>query len=125
MSSYDPVFTDHFQHPRNIGKIESPSVESDVINQACMDRVHLTLRIESDQIAAARVMVHGCPQTIACASLLTTLIEDQPVSVALAIGREELAHALGGLPVNKRHAAALAIDALRTALENWSPEKRK
>lgn len=125
MSAYDPVFADHLQNPRNVGELESPSAQADVVNQACMDRVRLTMRIDGGRITAARILAQGCPQTIACASLLTTLIEGHSVEAALALEREQIAEAIGGLAVTKRHAAALAIDALRTALDGWQMQTKQ
>jgi NifU-like protein involved in Fe-S cluster formation len=39
---------------------------------------------------------------------------------AMKLSRKEIADALGGLPTRKHHAAALAIETLRSAIEECS-----
>jgi NifU-like protein involved in Fe-S cluster formation len=45
------------------------------------------------------------------------MLEGMSVDDALTLTRDDIAHALGGLPSRKKHAAALAIETLKRALE--------
>ena len=115
---YSQQIAEHIANPRNVGELESPSGTGDVVNQACMDRIKLTVRIDSDRLIEARVKAHGCPPTIAAASVLTELIIGRSLSEVESIGRQNVIDALGRLPPAKKHCAVLAIDALRAALED-------
>ncbi len=115
---YSQQVAEHIANPRNVGELESPSGTGDVINQACMDRIKLTVRIDGGRLTEARVKAHGCPPTIAAASVLTELIIGRSLSDVESLGRQDVIDALGRLPPAKKHCAVLAIDALRAALED-------
>ncbi len=83
----------------------------------CGDRLRLSLRVRSGRIEAARFLAYGCAPTLACGSVLTELLQERTVAEAMRLTRKDLLDALGGLPLRKQHAAALAIETLRTAIE--------
>jgi nitrogen fixation NifU-like protein len=84
-----------------------------------MDRILLTIKVADDRITDAKVKAHGCPPTIAAASVLTELIINRSLAEAEALGRGDVEIALERLPAAKKHCAVLAIDALRTAIEDY------
>jgi nitrogen fixation NifU-like protein len=53
---------------------------------------------------------------MACASAVTELAKGNLTSEALAIRKEDIVRAVGGLPAASGHAAQLAIDALQAVL---------
>src|SRR5262245_19494947 len=114
---YSKEVAEHIAHPRNIGEIESPSGVGDVTNEVCLDRIRLTIRVVENEIVDARVKTQGCPPTIAAASALTELIIGRSVEGAASLSKNDIVKALGHLPAAKAHCAILAIDALRSALE--------
>ncbi|MGB7585839.1 MAG: iron-sulfur cluster assembly scaffold protein, partial [Terriglobales bacterium] len=61
----------------------------------------------------------GCVPAIACGSALTELVQGRTVEEALALKREELLRAVGGLPEASAHASHLAIDTLVKALSKF------
>ena len=77
------------------------------------------MRIRKGRIEAARFLAYGCPPTLACGSALAELIEGMSIEDALKLTRREIVNAVGGLSTRKQHAAALAIEVLRAAVENW------
>lgn len=116
---YSQIITEHIANPRNVGELTDPSGRGDVTNLACMDRILLTIKVADERITDAKVKAHGCPPTIAAASVLTELIINRSLSEAGNIGRADVETALERLPVAKKHCAVLAIDALRTAIEDY------
>jgi nitrogen fixation NifU-like protein len=117
---YSPQLAEHIANPRNVGELENPSGIGDVINEVCLDRIRLTVRIEGDRLSDAKVKASGCPPTLAAASVLTELIIGRYVEEASSLTRNDIANALGHLPPAKAHCSALAIDALRAAIEGWN-----
>lgn len=85
-------------------------------NPACGDILKLTLRISNGRIAEIRFLAKGCVPAMACASLLTEMVQGKTVEEARKLRREELVKAIGGLPEASTHASHLAMDALRAAL---------
>jgi nitrogen fixation NifU-like protein len=115
------VFTeavlDHFQSPRNVGKLADATAFVEVTNPVCGDVLYLAARVENSHIAEARFLCQGCTTAIACASLLTVELTDRKISGAREITIEYLSGKLGGLPLATEHAAQLAVDALSALLD--------
>ena len=116
---YSPTFKDHLAHPRNVGEIPNASVIAEEVNPVCGDRLRLSLMISNGRIETAQYLAYGCPPTLVTGSVLTELIAGKTVDEALAITRSDLIDQVGGLPSRKHHAAALAIEALASAVKNF------
>jgi nitrogen fixation NifU-like protein len=115
---YSPQLAEHISNPHNVGEVESPSGIGDVTNEVCLDRIRLTVRVEGNRLTDAKVKASGCPPTIAAASVLTELIIGRSIDEVRSLARNDVADALGHLPPAKAHCTALAIDALRAAIES-------
>jgi nitrogen fixation protein NifU and related proteins len=114
---YSPQVLDHFQHPRNPGEVADPDASAQIENPACGDVLKLTLRVTAGRIEEVRFLAQGCVPAMACASLLTELVQGRTVAEARQLRREELVRALGGLPQASTHAGHLAMDTLAAALQ--------
>jgi nitrogen fixation protein NifU and related proteins len=113
---YSSQIADHIANPRNVGELDHPTGVGDVTNEVCLDRIRLSVCIAESKVTDARVKASGCPPTIAAASVLTELIIGRSIDELQSLTRKDVADALGHLPPAKSHCAALAIDALRTAI---------
>jgi nitrogen fixation NifU-like protein len=107
---------DHFEAPRNVGEIESPDAECRAGNPVCGDEVQVTFRLSGDRVEEVRFRAFGCHATIAAISLLTERIRGGTVTEAMAVTPEALAGWFKDLPKGRRHAAEVAVDAVRGAL---------
>ena len=114
---YSTIFKDRIANPRNAGELADANAVAEETNPVCGDRLRLALRVSHGRIEAARFLAYGCAPTLACGSVLTELVQDRTVAEAMRLTRKDLLDALGGLPSRKQHAAALAIETLRAALE--------
>jgi nitrogen fixation NifU-like protein len=114
---YSAAFKDHLTNPRCAGTLDHPDAVSEQTNPVCGDRLRLTLQLRDGRITAARFLAYGCPPTIACGSALAGMIEGMSIEEAALLTRQDIVSALDGLPSRKQHAAALAIETLRAALE--------
>jgi nitrogen fixation NifU-like protein len=72
---YSPLLLDHFQNPRNAGDVADPDASVQIENPACGDILKLTVRVADRRIAEIRFRAKGCVPAIACASLLTELVQ--------------------------------------------------
>jgi nitrogen fixation NifU-like protein len=113
---YSPTFKDHIANPRNAGELPDANATGEETNPVCGDRMRISLRLREGRIEAARYLAYGCPPTLVCGSMLTGLITGKTVAEAMRLTRRDLLDAIGGLPSRKQHAAALAIETLRSAL---------
>ncbi|MDQ3819155.1 MAG: iron-sulfur cluster assembly scaffold protein [Acidobacteriota bacterium] len=104
-------------NPRNAGELTDADAVAEETNPVCGDRLRLSLRLRGGRIEAARFLAYGCAPTLACGSALAEMLEGMEVEEALRLTRQDIARALHGLPARKQHAAALAIETLREAIE--------
>src|SRR2546426_5119342 len=119
---YSDIFKDHLANPRNAGELSDANAVAEETNPVCGDRLRLSLRVRDGRIEAARFLAYGCPPTLVCGSVIAELLEGQTVSEAMRLTRKDLLDAIGGLPSRKQHAAALAIETLRVAIESGCSE---
>jgi NifU-like protein involved in Fe-S cluster formation len=115
---YSTIFKDHLTNPRNVGELPDPSVVAEERNPVCGDRLLLYLRIADDRIEKAQFLAYGCPPTIVCGSALAEKLSGLSIHEADQLTGKDLVDAVGGLPSRKKHAAALAIETLKTALRS-------
>jgi nitrogen fixation NifU-like protein len=116
---------DHFHHPRNVGDLASPgATRVEVENPICGDRLTLTIRVEADRVAEVAWRVLGCSGAIAAASAMSELVKGRELRSAVAVDRDAVDRALGGLPALKRHGADLAADGLAAALRKANEQRR-
>ncbi len=120
--SYSEAFKDHLAHPRNAGELAGANAVAEQTNPVCGDRIRLSLLIRNNRIQGARFLAYGCPPTLACGSALAEMLEGMTIENALKLERKEIVTAIGGLPSRKQHAAALAIETLREAIEEFLAE---
>jgi nitrogen fixation NifU-like protein len=116
--SYSEAFKDHLANPRNVGELPEADAVAEETNPVCGDQLRLSLRLRDGRIEAARFLAYGCPPTLACGSALAEMIEGMSIDDAVKLTRREIVNAVGGLSTRKQHAAALAIEVLRTAIAN-------
>ena len=104
--------------PRNTGEVDVPDASAQTENPACGDVLKLTVRVRDGRIEEIRFLAQGCVSAMACASLLTELVQGKTIAEARRLRREELVQAIGGLPQASAHASHLALDTLAALLKN-------
>jgi len=78
--------------------------------------IEIWLRIDSETVREAAYGTHGCPSSIASASVICQLAVGRTVMALSALDSHDLLVILGGLPEGKEEFADMAVDALRKAL---------
>lgn len=118
---YSKKVLEHFMHPHNVGKMENPDASASEGSPACGDMVKLYLKVneQSKTIEDIKFESYGCASNIATGSIITDLARGKTLEEAKHINWKAADEALGGLPPVKVHCAVLAVDALRTAIENY------
>ncbi|WP_033099552.1 MULTISPECIES: Fe-S cluster assembly sulfur transfer protein SufU [Thermoactinomyces] len=82
---YRRVIMDHYQRPRNKGRIEDGAVTVDLNNPTCGDRISLQMRVEDGIIQEAKFLGEGCSISLASASMMTEAVKGLKVEEALEL----------------------------------------
>jgi nitrogen fixation NifU-like protein len=113
---YSARVIEHSHNPRNFRRLK-PAKLSAVVRGWCGDTMEMYLRPDRNGLVSeAAFMTDGCGPTVACGSMLTSLVSGKPLQQALRITSRELIDALGGLPEESIHCAELAVATLRAAI---------
>jgi len=123
---YSDKVMDHFQNPRNMGKIEDAELVGEVGNPTCGDIMKIYIDIdENEKIKDIKFNTFGCGAAVATSSMVTELVKGKTLDEAMDITNEEIAEALDGLPPAKMHCSNLAADAVKDAIKKYrNPEEQ-
>ena len=118
---YSDIVLEHFRHPRNVGKIENPDGKATEGSPACGDMVSVYIKVDpkTNTIADVKFESYGCASNIATGSIITELAKGKTLDEAKNITWKEASDALGGLPKIKAHCSVLAVEGLRSAIQNY------
>jgi len=120
---FSDAVLEHFQHPRNAGKLANANVNVQVSNPVCGDVLQLAALIEGNTVRQVRFLCRGCTASIACASLVTESVQGKMLGALGYITSEFVEGSLGGLPEASSHAAHLACDALQALVREATARK--
>jgi nitrogen fixation NifU-like protein len=118
---YSETVLEHFRHPRNVGKIEDADGKAIEGSPACGDMVSVYIKVdpETKKLSDIKFESYGCASNIATGSIITELAKGKTLDEARKITWKEASEALGGLPKIKAHCSVLAVEGLRSAIDNY------
>lgn len=79
---YKEVILDHYQNPRNRGRLESPDVATRGHNPLCGDEVEIALNIDDDRVSDIAFGGRGCSISLASASMMTENVKGRSLGQA-------------------------------------------
>jgi nitrogen fixation NifU-like protein len=113
---YSDKLLDHFKNPRNAGTLDPPADVVEISNPACGDILRLSVRWEAGRAAEVKYKTRGCTASIAAGSALTEWMTGKTRQELSEIQAAVIEEAVGGLSPESKHAAVLAVDAVRALL---------
>ena len=119
MALYSDKVMDHFQNPRNVGKLDDADGIGEVGNAKCGDIMRMYIKVEDGVITDCKFNTFGCGSAIATSSMATELIKGKPIEEALQLSNKAVVEALDGLPAHKIHCSVLAEEAVRAAVKDY------
>ncbi|MBI3405752.1 MAG: iron-sulfur cluster assembly scaffold protein [Acidobacteria bacterium] len=122
---YTEAVLDHFKNPRNAGDLIDATAGVEVTNPVCGDILRLAVRVEDGRIAEVKFKAQGCVTAVACASVLTEMLQGMPVVSLAAVSAEKIAQSLGGLPPTTEHGSVLAADAVAALLKEMKAKEKR
>ena len=121
MALYSKEVMDHFQNPRNVGKMEDADGVGEVGNAKCGDIMRMYIKVDpvTQVITDVKFNTFGCGSAIASSSMATEMIKGKTIDEALAVTNRQVVEALGGLPAHKLHCSVLAEESIKSAIKNY------
>ena len=119
MALYSEKVMDHFENPRNVGKMPDADGIGEVGNAKCGDIMRMYIKVRDDVITDVKFNTFGCGSAIASSSMATEMIKGKPVSEALELSNKAVVEALDGLPAQKIHCSVLAEEAVKAAVKDY------
>ena len=121
--AYSDKVIDHYEHPRNVGKLNpnSREVGTGVVGAPeCGDVMKLQIQVDEStgKITDAKFKTFGCGSAIASSSLATEWMKGRTLDEAAAIKNTEIVQELS-LPPVKIHCSVLAEDAIKAAIADY------
>ncbi len=116
---YSQLVMDHFQNPRNVGKMEDADGIGEVGNAKCGDIMKMYIKVEDGKISDVKFNTFGCGSAIATSSIATEMIKGKTIPEALRLSNQAVVEALGGLPAYKIHCSVLAEEAVKAAVKDY------
>ena len=117
---YSEKVMDHFENPRNVGKLDDANANGEVGNAVCGDIMKIYMKIENGIIEDVSFKTFGCGAAIATSSMATELVKGKTIEEALKLTNKAVMEALDGLPPAKVHCSVLAEQAIHAALKDYS-----
>ena len=121
--AYSEKVMDHFQHPRNVGKMDDADGVGEVGTAKCGDIMKIYIKVKDDIITDIKFNTFGCGSAIAASSMATEMIKGKPISQALELTNKAVVEALDGLPPAKIHCSVLAEEAVKAAIDDYYKKK--
>ncbi|MBA7676773.1 hypothetical protein ES703_85018 [subsurface metagenome] len=84
-----------------------------------MVSVYINVDPKTNTLSDVKFESYGCASNIATGSIITELAKGKTLDEAKKITWKEASEALGGLPKIKVHCSVLAVEGLRSAIENY------
>ena len=121
-SIYREQILDHNKHPRNKGTLENPQFTYEDVNPLCGDEIRMDVQTDGDRVTEIRFSGRGCAISQAAASILTEMVDGQPLDEVKAISREDLLDELG-VPISpaRMKCAMLGLKVLKASIYGVPP----
>ncbi|CAI8235685.1 MAG: Iron-sulfur cluster assembly scaffold protein IscU [Marinobacterium sp. xm-d-530] len=125
--AYSDKVIDHYENPRNVGKMESddPHVGTGMVGApACGDVMRLQIKVSDDGVIEdAKFKTYGCGSAIASSSLVTEWVKGMTLDEAAELKNAKIAEELA-LPPVKIHCSVLAEDAIKAAIDDYRGKQK-
>jgi len=120
-SEYIEYILDHFQNPRNKGRLEDADVQLGGGNPGCGDLITVYLKFDDDgKITKASFEGEGCTISQAGGSIITEMIEGMTLEEVKALGTDTMVEEMGDDVVKSRvRCATLALGTVQAAIDQY------
>jgi nitrogen fixation NifU-like protein len=125
--AYVENIVDHFEHPRNKGRLDNADIQLGGGNPGCGDLITLYLKVaEDDHIADLRFEGEGCTISQAGGSIISEVAKGLTLDEVMELGLETMTDEMGDEIVRSRvRCATLALGTLQAAVEQYRQDRAR
>lgn len=107
------MILDHYQNPRNFGKMDDYTAISESSNMVCGDKLKVFIKIKNNIIENIKFTGSGCAISIASASIVTSFLKGKNIVELKKINKDFIMSKLGiNLGVNRIKCALLIAEVI-------------
>jgi nitrogen fixation NifU-like protein len=120
---YQENILDHYQNPRNLGRLEHADLHAAENNPLCGDSIELFVKLDKEQrVADVKFSGQGCAISQSAISMLTEEMKGKRLEELQAMATKEHVFELLGVPISHARikCALLSMDVLLLALKGRS-----
>ncbi len=123
---YREELMDHYQNPRNFGKMVGADASYHDYNPVCGDEVDMQAKMENGTVKEAMFTGKGCAISQAAASMLTEEIIGKSIKAVIAMTKDDMLKIVRINPGPVRiKCAMLALRALQKGIIQYEANKTK
>jgi nitrogen fixation NifU-like protein len=118
---YIEIILDHYEHPRNKGRMEEADLQLGGGNPGCGDLITMYLKIDdAGRIERASFEGEGCTISQAGGSIVSEMIEGMTLNEVMALGTSNMIEEMGEDVVKSRvRCATLGLGTVQAAIEQY------
>lgn len=117
---YSAIIDEHYQEPRNFGKIENPDEEIVETNPTCGDTVAMYVKLGDGKVKDIKYVARGCLISVASASILSEEVMGKNMDDVLKMTKKEVLEKLGlTLGPAREKCALISFDALIKMIKDY------
>ncbi len=121
---YREEIIDHYQNPRNFGKMAAADISYHDYNPVCGDEVEVQLKIGHGKVNEAMFTGKGCAISQAAASMLTEEVKGKSIKVIVTMTKDDMLKIVRINPGPVRiKCAMLALRALQKGIVQYEAKK--
>ena len=87
---YRDNILDHFNNPRNLGKIDNANIVYKDYNPLCGDLIKIYMKVENDVIKNLKFEAEGCAISLASSSMLSEVIIGKNLNDVINLKNEDV-----------------------------------
>ncbi len=117
---YSAIIDEHYQEPRNFGKIDNPDEEIVETNPTCGDTIAMYVKLGDGKVKDIKYVARGCLISVAAASILSEEVMGKDMDDVLKMTKSDVLKSLGlNLGPARERCALISFDALIKMIKDY------
>ena len=118
------LIMDHYENPRNFGKMDSPDVEQTGGNPGCGDKITVQLKITDGTVEDIMFEIEGCIVSQAGTSLISEKIKNMPIEEIMNLNSDKMKEILSkDIVIRRPQCSNLGIETIKSAIRKYEKQK--